>query len=204
MRDEGGQAILSVSPSRVGRLTLRRALGLLCPGFLVLVSPRRRRRKVAKLLVVFGAGSVCGALWVLLVNTVGNAADSDTLDEPAGLVVGLVAAAAAAFLLSAPDSLTEVAGLSAITIGLHSLALPLAALLSFLLAGAHWVPTAGVRPPLMAVILGARFAGDLRTVGLSIGGLLFGLCFVFVGDRVLLRRRLRRSRPRCPLGRPEV
>jgi len=175
----------------------------LCTGFLVLVSSRRRRRKVVRLLVAFGAGSVCGALWVLLVNTGLNAADFDALDEPAVLVVGLVAALVAAFLLSTPDRLTEVAGLSAITIGLHSLALPLVALLSFLRAGAQWVPTAGVRPPLTAVILGARFAGDLRTVGLSIGGLLFGLCFVFIGDRVLLRRRLRRSRPRFHLGRPE-
>ncbi len=180
------------------------ALFLLCTGFLVLVSPRRRRRKVAKLLVAFGAGSVCGALWVLLVNTVLNAADSDALDEPAVLVVGLVAALVAALLLSTPDNLTEVTGLSAMTIGLHSLALPPAALISFLVAGAQWLPTASARPPLTAVILGARFAGDLRTVGLSIGGLLVGLCFVFVGDRVLLRRRLRRSRPRFHLRRPEA
>ncbi len=107
------------------------ALFLLCTGFLVLVSPRRRRRKVAKLLVAFGGGSVCGALWVLLVDTVADAAGSDALDEPAGLVVGLVAALVAAFLLSTSDSLTEVAGLSAMAIGLHSLALPLAALSRF-------------------------------------------------------------------------
>ena len=203
MRDEGGQARLSVSPRRVGRLTLRRALFLLCPGFLVLVSPRRRRRKVAKLLVAFGAGSVCGVLWVLLVNIVVNAENSDALDEPAVLVVGLVAALVAAFLLSTPDSLAEVAGLSAMAIGFHSLALPLAALVSFLVAGAQWFPTASARPPLTAVILGARSTGNLRTVGLSLGGLLVGLCLVFVGDRVLLRRRLRRSRPRFHLRRPE-
>jgi len=172
------------------------ALFLLCTGFLVLVSPRRRRRKVAKMFVAVGAGSVCGALWVLLVDTVANAAGSDALDEPAVLVVGLVAALVAALLLSTPDSLTEVTGLSAMTIGLHSLALPPAALISFLVAGAQWFPTASARPPLTAVILGARFAGDLRTIGLSIGGLLVGLGFVFVGDRVLLRRRLRRSRSR--------
>ena len=152
----------------------------------------------------FGAGSVCGALWVLVVDTVANATGSDALDEPAVLVVGLVAALVAAFLLSTPDSLAEVAGLSAMAIGFHSLALPLAALVSFLVAGAQWFPTASARPPLTAVILGARSAGNLRTVGLSLGGLLVGLCFVFVGDRVLLRRRLRRSRPRFHLRRPEA
>ena len=180
------------------------ALFLLCTGFLVLVSRRRRRRKVAKMLVAVGAGSGCGALWVLLVDTVANAAGSDALDEPAVLVVGLVAALVAAFLLSTPDSLTEVAGLSAMVLGLHSLALPLATLVSFLVAGAQWFPSASARPPLTAVILGARFAGDLRTVGLSIGGLLVGLSFVFVGDRVLLRRRRRRSRPRFHRGQPEA
>ena len=181
-----------------------RGTGPSLPGFLVLVSPRRRRRNVAKLLVAFGAGSVCGALWVLLVNIVVNAADSDALDESAVLVVGLVTALVAAFLLSTPDSLAEVAGLSAMAIGFHSLALPLAALVSFLVVGAQWFPTASARPPLTAVILGARSAGNLRTVGLSLGGLLVGLCFVFVGDRVLLRRRLRRSQPRFHLRRPEA
>ena len=156
------------------------------------------------MLVAFSAGSVCGAIWVLLVDTVTNAADFDALDEPAVLVVGLVATLVAAFLLSTPDSLAEVTGLSAMAIGLHSLALPLAALISFVVAGAQWLPTTSARPPLAAVILGARFAGDLRTIGLSVGGLLVGLCFVFVGDRVLLRRRVRRSRPRFHLGQPEA
>ena len=111
------------------------ALFILCTGFIVLVAPRRRRRKVAKMLVAFSAGSVCGAIWVLLVDTVTNAADFDALDEPAVLVVGLVATLVAAFLLSTPDSLTEVTGLSAMAIGLHSLALPLAALISFRRSG---------------------------------------------------------------------
>src|ERR1700737_1614006 len=40
---------------------------LLSTGVLVLVSSRRRRRKLAKILVPLVAGSVCGALWILLV-----------------------------------------------------------------------------------------------------------------------------------------
>jgi hypothetical protein len=180
------------------------ALFLLCTGFLVLVSSRRRKRKVAKMLVAFGAGSMCGALWILLVGTVVSAAGYDAWDEPSVLIVGLVMGVVAAFLLSTPDSLTEVAGLSAMTVGLHGLALPLAALISFLVAGGQWFATASARPPLTAVIFGTRFAGDFRTVGLSVGGLLIGLCFVFLGDRILLRRRLRRPRPRFHLGRPEA
>ena len=179
-------------------------LFLLCTGVLVLVSSRRRRRKLAKVLMAFGAGSVCGALWILLVGTIASAAGYDALDEPTVLIVAVVAAVVAAFLLSTPDSLTEVAGLSAMAIGFHCLALPLAALISFLAAGGQWFPAASARPSLTAVIFGTRFAGDFRTVGLSVGGLLIGLCFVFLGDRTLLRRRLRRPRPRFHLGRPEA
>jgi hypothetical protein len=165
---------------------------LLCTGILVLVSGHRRRRKLAKVLGALVAGSVCGAFWALLVDTVANGGGSDAMDEPAVLVVGVLTALVAAFLLSTPDSLTKVAGLSAMAIGLHSLALPIAALISFLVAGAQWVPAASARPALTAVILGTRLAGDLRTVGLSVGGFLFGLLFVFIGDRVL-----RRPRPRA-------
>jgi hypothetical protein len=164
---------------------------------LVFVSRRRRRRKLAKMLVALVAGSVCGAVWVLLVGTVANAAGFDAMDEPAVLVVGLVTALVATFLLSAPDSPTEVAGLSAMAIGFHSLALPIAALISFLVAGAQWLPAASARPAHTAMILGIRLAGELSTVGLSVGGLLFGLFFAFVGDRVLRGHRRSSSRARA-------
>jgi hypothetical protein len=174
---------------------------LVCTGILVFVSRRRRRRKLAKILVALAAGLVCGAVWVLLVGTVANAAGFDAMDEPAVLVVGLVTALVAALLLSAPDSVTEVAAVSAMAIGLHSLALPVAALISFVVAGAQQSPAVSARPALTAVILRVRLAGDLSTVGLSVGGLLVGLFFVFVGDRLLRRRRRRSARARVDLGR---
>lgn len=174
---------------------------LVCTGILVFVSRRRRRRKLAKMLVALAAGLVCGAVWVLLVGTVANAAGFDPMDEPAVLVVGLVTALVAALLLSAPDSVTEVAGFSAMAIGLHSLALPVAALISFVVAGAQQFPAVSARPALTAVILRVRLAGDLSTVGLSAGGLLVGLFFVFVGDRLLRRRRTRSARAQFDLGR---
>jgi hypothetical protein len=58
------------------------------------------------------------------------------------LLVGAVTALVAALFLSAPQSLTEVEGLSMIVIGFHSLALPISALISFLVAGAAWLPGA--------------------------------------------------------------
>ena len=175
---------------------------LLSTGFLVFVSSRRRRRKLVKMLVTLVAGSVCGAFWILLVDTAVNPAIPDAMHKPAVLVVGVVTALVAASLLSMANHLSEMVGLSAMAIGFHSLALPVAALISFFVGGAQWVRTASSRPALTAEILGTRLVVDLRTVGLSIGGLLFGLFLVFFGDRVLRRRRMRSSKARFDLERP--
>ena len=147
---------------------------LLLTGTLVFVSSRRRRRKLAKILVPLGAGSVCGALWILLVNTAVNGATPKVTSEPAVLVLGAaMAALVMASLLWRPNRLGAVVGLSVMAIGFHSLALPLAALIS--------------------IVVGGLRAANLRTVALSVGGLLSGVLLVFVGDRVLRSR----SRPRA-------
>jgi hypothetical protein len=175
---------------------------LVCTGILVLVSSRRHRRKLAKIGVAVVAGLMCGALWILLVDIVVNASMPGVMNEPAVHTVGAVTAAlVAASLLSTSYRLQKVLGLSAMVIGFHALALPIAALSAFVVRGAQWFPAANVRPALTAVILGIRLTGDLATVGLSVGGLLFGVFLVFVGDRVLRRRRKRNSRARFDLSR---
>jgi ABC-type Fe3+-siderophore transport system permease subunit len=57
------------------------------------------------MLVALVAGSVCGALWMLLVDTVANTILTDTINESAVLLVGVVTALVAALFLSAPTSL---------------------------------------------------------------------------------------------------
>ena len=142
----------------------------------ILVSVFRRRRKLTRILVALVAGSVCGALWMLLVDTVASAIRTDTINDSVLLLVGAVTALVAALFLSAPEGLTEVAGISMIVIGFHSLALPISALISFLVAGAAWLPGA---------------SAELRTVGLGVAGLLVGALLVFLGDRILRVRRMR-------------
>ncbi len=180
------------------------ALYLVVSGILVVVFRRRRRRRLEEILVAVFAGSVCGALWVLLVATVVNAARPGVMMGPAVLGVGVVTALGAAILLSRRHSLSEVAGLSAMTIGFHSLVLPIGALIAFLVGGAQWSQATSARPAVTAVILGIRLAGDPSTVGLSVGGLLLGLFLVFIGDRVLrgTGRRMSKLRPRFDLSRP--
>lgn len=180
------------------------ALYLVVSGILVVVSQRRRRRRLEEIFMAVFAGSVCGALWILLVGTVVNAARPGAMIAPAVLGVGVMTALGAAILISRPDSLSEVAGLSVMTIGFHSLVLPIGALIAFVVGGAQWAQATSPRPAVTAVILGIRLAGDPSTVGLSVGGLLFGLLLVFIGDRVLrgARRRMSASRPRFDLSQP--
>ena len=182
-------------------------LFLAVSGILVLVSRRGRRGMLTRMLVAVFAGSVCGALWVLIIVTVVNAARRPgAVTDPAMLGVGMVTALGAALLLLRPYSLSEVAGLSAMTIGFHSLVLPIGALIAFLVGGAQWSPATSVRPALSAVILGIRLAGDPSTVGLSVGGLLLGVFLIFIGDRVLRSagRGMSRSRSRFDLSRPHA
>ena len=113
---------------------------------------------------------------MLLVDTVANTISTDTINESAVLLVGVVTALVAVLFLSAPTNLREVAGLSMMVIGFHSLALPIAALIAFVVAGAAWLPGA---------------SAELRTVGLGVAGLLVGALLVFLGDRVLRVRRMR-------------
>jgi len=80
------------------------------------------------------------------------------------------------------------------TTGFNSLALPLAALTSFLVGGAQ-LPAGSARTELSAVILGVSLAGNVATVGLSVGGLRAGVLLVFLGDRLLRQaRQARRGR----------
>ena len=147
---------------------------VLCTGTLVLVSRRRRRRKLAKVLVALVAGAVCGAFWILLLNTATNPAMPDAVKAPIVLVVGVGTALGAAVLLSMPRRLSQIIGLGVMAVGFHSLALPIAAVTSMLVAGPQAV--------------------DLHTIALSVGGLLSGTLLVFVADRVLRRHRMGSAR----------
>jgi hypothetical protein len=178
-------------------ITLLALLGLavvlfaVMAGLAVRVGRRSSRRRLLKSLVAFMAGSVCGMLWVLFIATIRAADRPGSLTDPVLLAVGTVVALSGAVLLSGPGRLGEVVGRSLMTTGFNSLALPIAALISFLVGGAQVSP--GSAPDLSAVILGVRLAGDVTTVSLSIGGFLAGIFLVFLGDRRLRRVRLARS-----------
>lgn len=176
--------------SLLALLALAAALFLVFRGLALFVAwrhgagTRQHRRRLLKILVAVVAGGMCGVLWVLLITTVLDAAARSGAATNL-VVVGVVVALSVAVLLGRSGRLREVMGRSLMTTGFHSLALPIAALISFLVGSAQLGPGGSTRPELSAMILGVKLAGSIATVGLSVGGLLVGVFFVFLGDRLL-------------------
>ncbi|HKW94258.1 MAG TPA: hypothetical protein VJX92_20410 [Methylomirabilota bacterium] len=145
------------------------------------------------------AGAVCGGLWVLLVGLVLDAASPELSTVRAmaavwiatGLVVG-------ALLVRLPvGSARQAWGRAAMVIGAHGLALPLAAAISFVVAGTRWSPDEVGNLELSATILGVQLAANPTAIRIGFGGFVLGLLLLAIGDRAL--RRL--SRPPPPGGR---
>jgi hypothetical protein len=164
-------------------LALGAVLFLAVSGLAAFVALRPRRRRLLKILVAVGAGGMCGVLWVLLITTVLHEVARPGLTKL--VVVGVVVASCVAVLLGRAGHLREIMGRSLMTTGFHSLALPIAALVSFLVGGAQLGPGGSTGPELRAMVLGVQLAGSIETVGLSVAGLLVGVLFVFLGDRLL-------------------
>jgi hypothetical protein len=175
----GQQTLVAV----LALLALGAVLFLVVSGLAALVAERPHRRRLLKVLVAVGAGGMCGILWVLLITTVLHEAARPALTKL--VVVGVVVAASVAVLLGRAGHLREIAGRSLMTAGFHSLALPIAALVSFLVGGAQLGAGGSTGPELRAMILGVKLAGSIETVGLSVAGLLVGVLLVFLGDRLL-------------------
>ncbi|MGH7349652.1 MAG: hypothetical protein ACREI6_06525 [Candidatus Rokuibacteriota bacterium] len=122
---------------------------------------------------------------MLILATVLDAARPETLTVPlmAGVwaATGLVMAA----LLSQPGPLRQVWGRAAVTTGLHALALPVAAAISFVVAGAQWSPSNPGALELSATVLGVRLAATPLAIRVGVGGFVLGLLLLSIGDRAL-------------------
>lgn len=186
VRVVGGDALATIALLALFALAV--VLLLVFAGLVLLVDRRRSRRRLLKVLIATVAGSVCGTLWVLCIATIRAAARPVVLTDLPLIGVGVVVAVSAALLLSGPGRLREVVGRALMVAGFNSLALPVAALISFLVGGAQLSP-GSARPELSAVVLGVRLAGNVATAGLSVGGLLAGTFLVFLGDRQLRQAR---------------
>ncbi len=91
--------------------------------------------------------------------------------------------------------------LTVLTVGLHALAMPVAAAISFGATGI-WPPPETADLGLSVDLFGVRLVGTPTTVRLGVGGFVLGLLLVVIGDRALGRRgvpdQMRRGTGRLP------
>ena len=146
--------------------------------------PHRQRRNLGAALL---AGLVCGGLWMLFATTILDVARPAVMTVPVTLgVAGVTGLAVAAFCWRSGTP-SKIWGRVALTVGLHALALPAAAAISFGATGI-WPPPETVDLGLSLDVFGVRLVGTPATVRLGVAGFVLGLVLVAIGDRALRRR----------------
>lgn len=146
---------------------------------------RGREGIPARYRVALLGGAVCGGVWALAAAIVLDAAGPGR--TPALLLAGIWVATglAVAVALSKPGLPRQLWGRATIAIGLHGLALPVAAAISFVVAGAQWSPSDPGSLELSATILGVRVAASPMAIRAAVGGFVLGLVLLAVGDRAM-------------------
>jgi len=146
--------------------------------------PHRERRSFGAAVV---AGPVCGGLWMLVATTILDVARPGVMTVPLALGVGGVTGLAVAAFCWSPGTPRQIWGRVALTVGLHALALPVAAAIAFGASGI-WPPPGTADLGLSLDVFGVRLVGTPATVRLGVGGFVLGLLLVAIGDRALRRR----------------
>ena len=142
---------------------------------------RRERRSLGAAVL---AGVLGGGLWMLLATTILDIARPGLMTVPVTLAVGGAAGLAVAAFCGRRGTPRLIWGRVALVVGLHALALPVAALVSFG-ATAIWPPPETADLALSVDVFGTRLVGSPATVRLGVGGFVVGLLLVSIGDRAL-------------------
>ena len=132
------------------------------------------------------AGLACGGLWILFVTTILDVVRPGVPMAPR-IGLGVVAGLAVAVFCWRPGTSRQIWGRVALTVGLHALAMPVAAAIAFGATGI-WPPPETADLELSLDVLGVRLVGTPTTVRLGFGGFVVGLLLVVIGDRALRRR----------------
>jgi hypothetical protein len=131
------------------------------------------------------AGAVCGGLWVLIAAIILSVASPGMMTAPLALGIwGTTGLAVAVFVLR-PGTPREAWGRAAMAVGLHGLALPISAAISFVVTAVGWSPVEATDLELSLDILGVRLARTPTIVRLGVSGFVLGLVLISVGDRAL-------------------
>jgi len=162
------------------------------------MAPRRRRPRwplrLAKAFATLIGGTAAGAASLLVVATVVNAGKPGTLTTSAMLAVWAVASVIAMLFIGRAPLIRRVVTRTCLALGVQGVILPLATLVSFIVAGTRLASSAGTGGERTVEVLGVRLVGNLPAVWIGLGGFCVGLALVIVGDRA--RRRVAKRRAR--------
>ncbi len=160
--------------------------------------PRRWPIRLAKAFATLIGGAASGSLTVLVVTTIVNAGKPGTTSQTVMLSVWAVASVAAMLFIGRAPLLRRVVTRTCLVLGVQGVILPLATLVSFVVAGTRLAGSSGTGVERTVEFLGVRLAGNLPAVWIGLGGFCVGLVLVMVGDRghrrVVKRRGARRFR----------
>lgn len=146
--------------------------------------PHHERRNLGAAVL---AGLVCGGLWIAVAATILDVVRPEVMTLPLSLGVGGVTGLVMAAFCWRPGPSRLVWGRVALTVGLHALALPIAAAIAFGATGI-WPPPETADLGLNLDVFGVRLVGTPATVRLGVGGFVLGLFLVAIGDRAVRRR----------------
>lgn len=158
--------------------------------------PRRWPIRLAKAVVTLLGGAASGAATLLVIATVVNAGKTGTLSPGAMLAVWAVGSVVAMLFVGRAPLIRRAVTRTCLAVGVQGVALPLATLVSFLVAGTRLAGSAGAGGERAVTVLGVRLAGHLPAVWIGLGGFCIGLALVIVGDRARRRIVRRRGGPR--------
>ncbi len=160
--------------------------------------PRRWPIRLAKALATLAGGAASGAASLLVIVTIVNAGKPGTMSPTATLVAWAVFSVVAMLFIGRAPLIRRVVTRTCLAVGVQGVVLPLATLVSFVVAGTRLAGSAGTGGERAVEFLGLRLAGSLSAVWIGLGGFCIGLALVIVGDRarrrVVRRRGFRRSR----------
>ncbi|HEY7205148.1 MAG TPA: hypothetical protein VIA61_12665 [Methylomirabilota bacterium] len=161
--------------------------------------PPRWPIRLAKALATAAGGAASGGVSLLLVAIVVNAGKPGTMSAPVKWGVWTIATVLAILFIGRAPLIRRVVARACLAAGLQGVLLPLATLVSFVVAGARLAGSAGTGGERTVDYLGLRLAGHLPSVWIGVGGFCAGLALIALSDRVRRRapgrHRRRRTRP---------
>jgi hypothetical protein len=121
------------------------------------------------------------------IGTIVNAGKPDTMSALVKWAAWTLATVLAIFYIGRAPLIRRVVTRACLAVGLQGVVLPLATLVSFLVAGERLAGSAGIGGERTVEYVGLRLAGQMSAVWVALGGFCVGLALVIVGDRA--RRR---------------